>query len=75
MIAEAEIFLRNLGLELVRVRLLSRDTASIEVAKEEDKRILDLREEILRQFGEIGFRGVALDLEGYRQGKLNVDRP
>jgi len=75
MVGEAEIFLRNLGLELVRVRLLSRDTASIEVAKEEGQRILDLREEISRQFGEIGFRGVALDLEGYRQGKLNVDRP
>lgn len=75
MIGEAETFLRSLGLELVRVRLLASDTASIEVATEEGKRILDLREEIVRQLGEIGFRGVVLDMEGYRQGKLNVKRP
>lgn len=73
MIAKAETFLCNLGLELVRVRLLARDLASIEVPKEEGKRILDLRDEIVRQLAEIGFRGVALDLEGYRQGKFNVD--
>ena len=71
MIEKAETVLRNLGLELIRVRMLSGDTASIEVAKEEGKRILDLRDEISRQLGEIGFRRVTLDLEGYRQGKLN----
>jgi uncharacterized protein len=71
MVEKAETFLRNLGLELIRVRLLFGDTASIEVAKEEGKRILDLREQISRQLGEIGFRRVTLDLEGYRQGNLN----
>jgi uncharacterized protein len=71
MVEKAETFLRNLGLELIRVRLLFGDTACIEVAKEEGKKILDLREEISRQLGEIGFRRVTLDLEGYRQGKLN----
>jgi uncharacterized protein len=75
MIGEAETFLRTLGLELVRVRLLSSDTASIEVAEEEGKRILDLREEIVRKLGKIGFQRMTLDLEGYRQGKLNVKRP
>ena len=75
MIGEAETFLRSLGLELVRVRLLASDTASIEVATEEGKRILDLGDEISRRFGEIGFRGVTLDVEGYRQGKLTVNRP
>jgi uncharacterized protein len=71
MVEKAETFLRNLGLELIRVRLLFGDTACIEVVKEEGKRILDLREEISRQLGQIGFRRVTLDLEGYRQGKLN----
>ena len=75
MIGEAETFLRNVGIELVRVRLFSGDTACIEVAKEEGKRILELGDEIVRRFGEIGFRGVALDVEGYRQGKLTVNRP
>ena len=71
MVEKAETFLRNLGIELVRVRVLSGDTACIEVAKEEGKMILDYRDEITRQLGEIGFRRVTLDLEGYRQGKLN----
>jgi uncharacterized protein len=71
MVEKAEIFLRKLGFELVRVRLFSGYAACIEVAKEEGKRILDLCEAISRQFGEIGFRRVTLDLEGYRHGKLN----
>ena len=71
MIEKAETFLRNRGFELVRVRLLSGATACIEVATEEFQHILDIHEEILRQLAEIGFRRVTLDLEGYRQGKLN----
>lgn len=71
MVGQAETFLRTLGFELIRVRLLSGATACIEVATEEFKDILDNREEILRQLGGIGFRRVALDLEGYRQGRLN----
>jgi uncharacterized protein len=71
MVEQGETFLRNLGFALIRVRMLSGSTACIEVAKEEGKRILDLREEISRQLGEIGFRRVTLDLEGYRQGRLN----
>lgn len=71
MVEKAETFLRNLGLDLIRVRLLSGNTACIEVAKDEGQIILDLREEILRQLSEIGFQRVTLDLDGYRQGKLN----
>ena len=71
MVEQAETFLRTLGFTLIRVRLFSGDTACIEVATEEFNNILNNREEILRQLGEIGFRRVALDLEGYRQGKLN----
>ncbi len=71
MVEEAETFIRNLGIELVRVRLITRDTACIEVAKEDIKKIFDLREDISHQFGEIGFLRVTLDLDGYRRGKLN----
>jgi uncharacterized protein len=71
MIEEAETFLLHLDLLLVRVRLLFGDTACIEVAKKDVKRIFDLREEILRQLKTIGFKRVVLDLEGYRQGRLN----
>ena len=72
MIENAETFLRTLGLELLRVRLLSGDTACIEVAKGEAKRILDLREEISHQLASMGFKRVTLDLEGYRRGTLNA---
>jgi len=71
-VEEAEGFLRNLGLDLVRVRVLFGDTACIEVGQEDVKRILDLREEISRQLKSIGLKRVTLDLEGYRMGKLNM---
>jgi uncharacterized protein len=71
MVVQAETFLRTLGFELIRVRLFSGAAACIEVATEEFKNILDNRKEILRQLGTIGFQKVILDLEGYRQGKLN----
>jgi uncharacterized protein len=70
-IEEAETFLRGLGFSLVRVRLISTDTACIEVVVDEVKKVLALREAILRELLSIGFKRVTLDLEGYRQGKLN----
>jgi uncharacterized protein len=71
-IEEAETFLRGLGFSLVRVRLISIDTACIEVAGDEVKKVLDHREAISRKLCAIGFKRVTLDLEGYRQGKLNA---
>lgn len=71
MIGNAETVLRDLGFELIRVRLTTRDTACIEVAKEEIKKVFDLREHILRQLGEIGFQRVTVDLEGYKQDRPN----
>jgi uncharacterized protein len=71
MVEQGETFLRTLGFALIRVRLLSGATACIEVAKKELKSIIDNREEISRQLAEIGFQRVTLDLEGYRQGRLN----
>lgn len=82
-IEEAETFLRGLGFSVVRVRLTSLETAGqratsgcIEVTSDEVEKVVDLREAIVRQLLAIGFKRVTLDLEGYRQGKLNdeVDR-
>jgi uncharacterized protein len=75
MVEEAEAFLRHLDFVLVRVRLLSGDSACIEVAREEVQRILDLREDISRQLGSLGFTRVTLDLEGYRRGSHNGGIP
>jgi len=71
MIEQAETFVRNLGLEVVRVRLLSRDVACIEVGEQEIEKCLEFREQIVGRLADLGFRRVTLDLEGYRSGKLH----
>jgi uncharacterized protein len=71
LIARAEQFLRGLGFGLVRVRLITGDTACIEVAKDEVQKVLALRDEISRELLALDFTRVVLDLEGYQQGRLN----
>ena len=71
-IAEAEEFLRSLGIERLRVR--HHDTvARIEVGSEDFRVLLDedTRREVTRRFREIGYSYVTLDLEGFRSGSLN----
>ena len=74
MVEGAEEVLAELGFIGTRVR--HHDTiARIEVAPEAFGRIIDgaVRSEILERFRELGFRYVSLDLEGYRQGSMNID--
>jgi uncharacterized protein len=72
MVDKAEIALKELGFRQVRVRHHG-DVARIEVAEEELARALD--SEMARQMSAalkaLGFKYVALDLEGYRTGSLN----
>lgn len=72
MIDKAEIALKQLGFGQVRVRHHG-DVARIEIAEEEMPRALDA--EMARRMSEavkaLGFKYVALDLEGYRTGSLN----
>jgi uncharacterized protein len=72
MVDKAEGALRQMGFRQVRVRHHG-DVARIEVAEEEMARALDLR--TARQMSDalkaMGFKYVALDLEGYRTGSLN----
>lgn len=69
-IEQAERFLKNLGLEQVRVR--HHDTvARIEVMPEDFPKVLEHREAIDRAFREFGYRYVTLDLLGFRSGSLN----
>ena len=74
MIERAESFLRQLGFTLVRARLIPPATASLEVAAKEIARLCDLRTEISRDLGAMGFSRVTVDPGGYRQGNLNLDR-
>ncbi|MBW4512013.1 MAG: ATP-dependent sacrificial sulfur transferase LarE [Scytonematopsis contorta HA4267-MV1] len=71
-VGRAEIYLRKLGWQNLRVRSES-DTARIELPPVQIKDFVlntDL-DTIVSAFQELGFLYVTLDLEGYRSGKLN----
>ena len=75
-VGRAEIYLRRLGYENVRVRSTA-DTAKIELPVELIQRFIantDLLE-LTETFRSFGFVYVTLDLEGYRSGKLNQVLP
>ena len=69
----AEDFLRSLGLRQFRVRHHG-DIARIEVAREEMTRVLDLDlfAQIAAALKPLGFKFVALDMEGFRSGSMNA---
>ena len=71
-VGAAENFLRSLGFTELRVRHCG-DTARIELKADDIARILDpgVRASVVEKLREIGYSFVALDLEGFRSGKLN----
>jgi uncharacterized protein len=71
-VERAEDFLSGLGIRQLRVRH-HRDIARIEVSPDDFPVILAYKLEILQKFQRIGYRYIALDLEGYRSGGLNTD--
>jgi uncharacterized protein len=62
--------LRELGIHLYRVRHHG-EVARIEVGREERSLVLAKAEEVAEAAHAAGFRYVALDLDGYRQGSMN----
>jgi uncharacterized protein len=72
MIDQGEEFLRSLGFRQFRVRHHG-DVARIEIAREELPKALtiDMFDVLGREFRRIGFRFVAIDVQGYRTGALN----
>jgi len=70
MVERAEDLLKSLGFDQVRTRAHG-DVARIEVPEGEMDRALASKAEIVRGLREIGFKYVALDLEGYRTGSMN----
>jgi uncharacterized protein len=71
-IAEAEEYLRGLGLKQLRVRHHG-NVARIEVAPEDFSGLLEgeTRKKISKHFKTIGYSYVTLDLEGFRSGSMN----
>src|SRR5436309_10390666 len=72
MIDQGEEVMRGLGFSQCRVRHHG-DVARIEIAREELSKALtiELFDRLSREFKKIGFRFVALDVDGYRTGALN----
>ena len=71
-VGRAEIYLRQLGYNNLRVRS-QEDTAKIELPAAEITQFVQQVNlpELVRAFQALGFVYVTLDLEGYRSGKLN----
>ena len=75
-IGQAEEFIRSLGLRQLRVRhhdgvaRIETDDAGMAVIMSDGN-----RQAVVRRLGELGYRYVALDLAGYRQGSLNKMPP
>ena len=74
MIDAAEGWLRKQGLKLLRVRYHKGDLARIEVPIEDLPKLAsaEIRSALIPVFRELGFKFVALDLEGFRSGSLNT---
>lgn len=71
-VGRAEVYLRRLGWQNLRVRSQA-DTARIELPPEHIQEFvmtIDLPQ-LVQTFQDLGFVYVTLDLEGYRSGKLN----
>ena len=73
MIDQAEQWLRQRGLRVLRVRYHKGDLARIEVSPDDLPRLveLELRGELITAFRALGFKFVTLDLEGFRSGSMN----
>jgi len=71
-IGKAEEFIKRSGIGQVRVRYHN-NIARIEVEKKDIKRFFNQKfcGKIIRYMKSLGFRYIALDLEGYRTGSLN----
>ncbi len=74
MIDAAEQFLREQGLQTVRVRYHRGDMARLEVPTDALTRLCEpaMREALIASFKSLGFKYVTLDLEGFRSGSLNA---
>lgn len=71
-VEEAEEFLRSLGFKELRVRH-HKDIARIEIREEDIRRMLEpeMRKTISEKLKAIGYRFIALDIEGFRSGSFN----
>lgn len=73
----AEAFLRGRGFQPLRVRYHKGDVARIEAPADQLSKLAEppLRREVVDYLKSLGFKYVALDLEGFRSGSMNAVLP
>lgn len=74
MIEQAENFLYNLNFKQFRVRI-HQNLARIEILPADFNKMIDIREEVVEKLKAIGFDYVTLDLQGFRSGSMNLNKP
>jgi len=70
-VERAEEFLREKNFKQFRVRIHG-NLARIEISPTDFEKILPLREDIVKNFKNLGFDYVSLDLQGYQTGSMNI---
>jgi pyridinium-3,5-biscarboxylic acid mononucleotide sulfurtransferase len=69
-VEQAEIVLKNMGFEQLRVRHHDK-VARIEVELADFERIINQRENVVQSLKSIGYKYITLDLSGFRSGSMN----
>lgn len=70
-VEQGELFLRNLGLYNVRLRIHEK-VARIEVDEGDMSKLLENREEVVKFLKDLGYWYVTLDMEGFRSGSMDI---
>ena len=69
-VEKAEAFIRKLGFIKFRVRDHS-NIARIELEKDDFIKFLEIKDQVIKEFKDLGFSYVTLDLEGFRSGSMD----
>lgn len=70
-VEQGEIFLKELGLYNVRLRVHG-ETARIEVDEKDMPKLLESREEVVEFLKGLGYWYITLDMEGFRSGSMDI---
>ncbi len=71
MIEKGESFIRALGFRNVRIRIIGPRETKIEVARNQVPELFTHRAAVYERLERLGFSGIAISREGYRQGSMN----
>ena len=70
-VEQGEIFLKELGLYNVRLRVHG-ETAQIEVDEKDMPKLLESRKEVVEFLKGLGYWYITLDMEGFRSGSMDI---